>query len=85
MPAGTRMVEEWWQLRDQTDEAAWWIRKAGGDHYAEHLDRLVAWTAELIDPRPPVDIPAELAIDPPGLVADRTRMRREADATPRRR
>jgi hypothetical protein len=55
----SRMVDEWWRLREPNDEAAWWIRKAGGDHYAEHLDRLVAWTAELITRRPPVDIPAD--------------------------
>ena len=34
--------------REPTDEAAWWIRKSGGDHYAEHLDRLREWIAELI-------------------------------------
>jgi hypothetical protein len=48
----TRMVDEWWRLRERNHEAVWWIRKAGGDHYAEHLDRLVAWTAELIGRRP---------------------------------
>jgi hypothetical protein len=44
----TRMVQEWHLLREPTDEAAWWIRKAGSDHYAEHLDRLREWVAELI-------------------------------------
>ncbi len=44
----TRMIEEWWLLRDTTDEAAWWIRKSGSDHYAEHLDRLREWRDELI-------------------------------------
>jgi hypothetical protein len=48
----TRMVDEWWRLREPNDEAAWWIRKAGGDHYAEHRARLIAWTAELIARRP---------------------------------
>lgn len=48
----TRMVEEWWLLDRPTDEAAWWIRKSGSDHYAEHLDRLREWTAELIGRRP---------------------------------
>jgi hypothetical protein len=47
----TRMVEEWSQLGQPTDEAAWWIRKSGGDHYAEHLGRLREWVAELIDRR----------------------------------
>jgi hypothetical protein len=34
-----------------------WVRKAGAEHYGEHLGRLRAWTAELIDlrTRPPVD------------------------------
>lgn len=47
----TRMVQEWHLLREPTDEAAWWIRKAGCDHYAEHLDRLRGWVAELIERR----------------------------------
>jgi hypothetical protein len=47
----TRMIEEWWRLRDTSDEAAWWIRKSGSDHYAEHLGRLHAWRDELIDRR----------------------------------
>ena len=46
--ARTRMLETWSALREPSDEAAWWIRKAAADHYAEHLDRLRAWTAELI-------------------------------------
>ena len=53
--ARSRMVEEWWKLREQSDEAAWWIRKAGGEHYAEHLARLREWTAELIGRRVPED------------------------------
>jgi hypothetical protein len=47
----TRMLHEWYLVRRPTDEAAWWIRKAGGDHYAEHLDRLRDWVAELIGRR----------------------------------
>jgi hypothetical protein len=47
----TRMVEEWWLLEQPTEEAAWWIRKSGCDHYAEHLERLRAWVAELIERR----------------------------------
>ena len=49
----TRMIEEWWLLRDQTDEAAWWIRKTGGEHYAEHLERLREWSLKLIERRTP--------------------------------
>lgn len=47
----TRMVDEWSRLAAPTDEAAWWIRKSGGDHYAEHLGRLREWAAELIGRR----------------------------------
>jgi len=46
--ARTRMLDEWAHLEEPTDEAAWWIRKAGGDHYGEHLERLRDWTGELI-------------------------------------
>jgi len=47
----SRMVDEWQKLREPTDEAAWWVRKSGSDHYAEHLERLRDWVAELIDRR----------------------------------
>lgn len=47
----TRMVQEWSFLDRPTDEAAWWIRKSGGDHYDEHLERLREWIAELIERR----------------------------------
>jgi len=47
----TRMVQEWFRLEHPTDEAAWWIRKSGGDHYGEHLERLREWIAELIGRR----------------------------------
>ena len=43
----TRMVDEWSRIRQPTDEAAWWIRKSGVDHYEEHLDRLEVWVGEL--------------------------------------
>jgi hypothetical protein len=46
-----RMIEEWSRLGSPTEEAAWWIRKSGSDHYAEHLDRLREWCAELIASR----------------------------------
>jgi hypothetical protein len=48
----TRMLQEWYFLDHPTDEAAWWIRKSGCDHYAEHLQRLREWIAELIERRP---------------------------------
>ena len=50
----TRMIAEWW-LGRPSEEAAWWIRKSGGDHYAEHLDRLREWVDELIARRAEVD------------------------------
>jgi hypothetical protein len=47
----SRMIEEWYKLREPNDEAAWWIRKAGGDHYGEHVPRLREWVADLIGRR----------------------------------
>jgi Mycothiol maleylpyruvate isomerase N-terminal domain len=44
----TRMLEEWSVNRRADDEAAWWIRKSGGDHYQEHLGRLAEWVEELV-------------------------------------
>ena len=44
----TRMIAEWYRLREPNEEAAWWIRKAAADHYAEHVPRLREWVAELI-------------------------------------
>jgi hypothetical protein len=49
--ARTRMMQEWYGLKDPTDEAAWWIRKSAADHYGEHLGRLREWTAELVERR----------------------------------
>jgi hypothetical protein len=46
--ARTRMLQVWTELREPTDEAAWWIRKTGPEHYAEHLPRLRTWVAERI-------------------------------------
>ena len=43
----TRMIEEWYGLREPTAEAAWWIRKSAAEHLAEHLPRLREWTVEL--------------------------------------
>jgi hypothetical protein len=53
--ARTKMVEDWFAIDDPSDEAAWWIRKSGGDHYAEHVDRLREWVDELIRRRPEPD------------------------------
>jgi hypothetical protein len=48
----TRMLDEWYGLRDPSEEAAWWIRKGAAEHFGEHLDRLREWTSELIARRP---------------------------------
>ena len=42
-----RMLESWYALSPGNDAAAWWVSKAGADHYREHLVRLRAWVAEL--------------------------------------
>jgi hypothetical protein len=47
----TRMLQTWAELREPTDEAAWWIRKSAVEHYEEHLGRLHEWVEELIDRR----------------------------------
>ena len=47
----TKMIQEWTLLREPDDEAAWWIRKVGVDHYAEHVGRLREWVAELVGRR----------------------------------
>ena len=41
------LLRAWAQLHEITPEAAYWVRKAGPDHYAEHLPRLEAWVNEL--------------------------------------
>ena len=50
--ARTMMVLDWHELTEPSPEAAWWIRKSGVDHYAEHLGRLREWVAELVSRRP---------------------------------
>jgi hypothetical protein len=47
----TRMLQEWHDLRAPSDEATWWLRKSGADHYDEHLERLHAWVEELVSRR----------------------------------
>ena len=45
--ARARMLLAWGELPELTPEAAFWIRKAGAEHYAEHLPRLREWLAQL--------------------------------------
>jgi hypothetical protein len=42
-----RMLEVWYELSSRDEAAAWWVAKAGADHYREHLGRLRAWVAAL--------------------------------------
>ncbi|MEP7082590.1 MAG: hypothetical protein ABI841_06390 [Chloroflexota bacterium] len=51
--ARTRLLDEWYHLHEPTKEAAWWIRKSGSEHYAEHVGRLREWVAVLIERRGP--------------------------------
>jgi hypothetical protein len=51
------MLEAWFGLRAPDEAATTWIRKAGAEHYGEHLGRLREWVTEVIDlrTRPSVD------------------------------
>jgi hypothetical protein len=51
------MLEAWFGLRGPDEAANQWIRKAGAEHYGEHLSRLRDWVAELVElrTRPVVD------------------------------
>ena len=41
------LMRAWAQLPEITPAASYWVRKAGPDHYAEHLLRLEEWVAKL--------------------------------------
>jgi Mycothiol maleylpyruvate isomerase N-terminal domain len=45
--ARNRMLRAWRSLPTESPDADRWIRKAGPDHYAEHLPRLRGWVREL--------------------------------------
>jgi hypothetical protein len=45
--AHAELLRAWSQLPAITPEATYWVRKAGPEHYAEHLPRLEAWLDEL--------------------------------------
>lgn len=51
------ILEAWFALAGPDEAANQWIRKAGAEHYGEHLSRLRDWVAEVIDlrNRPVVD------------------------------
>jgi hypothetical protein len=42
-----RMLEVWYALPFRDDAAAWWVAKAGAEHYRQHLGRLRSWVAKL--------------------------------------
>lgn len=42
-----RLLDVWYALPVRTDAAAWWVAKAGAEHYREHLGRLREWVSEL--------------------------------------
>lgn len=45
--ARSRMLHAWTELPEPNAIAERWIRKAGPDHYREHLPRLRGWLEEL--------------------------------------
>ena len=45
--AHTELLRAWDELPEVTPAAAWWARKAGPEHVAEHLPRLEEWVTEL--------------------------------------
>jgi hypothetical protein len=49
--AHAELLRAWAELPEVTPDAAWWVRKSGPEHVAEHLPRLEEWLAEL-DLRP---------------------------------
>jgi hypothetical protein len=51
------MLQHWFAQRAPSEAANWWVRKAGAEHYGEHLPRLRAWVAQLVEirTRPPSD------------------------------
>lgn len=51
------MLEAWFALAGPEEAANQWIRRAGAEHYGEHLGRLRDWVAEVVDlrNRPVVD------------------------------
>lgn len=51
------MLQHWFAQRVPSDAANWWVRKAGAEHYGEHLPPLRTWVDYLIyvRTRPPSD------------------------------
>jgi len=51
--ARTWMLYDWLALPETSHASDFWIRKAGAEHYEDHLARLVEWVAELEAGRAP--------------------------------
>jgi len=51
------MLQHWFAQRVPNDAANWWVRKAGAEHYGEHLPPLRVWVDYLVyvRTRPPSD------------------------------
>jgi len=45
------MLEAWFALAGPDESANQWIRKAGAEHYGEHLGRLRDWVTEVVELR----------------------------------
>jgi hypothetical protein len=45
-----RMLRHWAALPERTRDAEAWVRKAGPEHYDEHLPRLREWVSEMDSP-----------------------------------
>jgi hypothetical protein len=45
--ARAQMLTVWGRLRERTEAADRWVRKAGADHHGEHLPRLREWVVVL--------------------------------------
>jgi hypothetical protein len=45
------MLEAWFGLSGPDEAANQWLRKAGAEHYGEHLGRLSDWVGALVDLR----------------------------------
>jgi len=45
--AHAELMRAWAQLPEITPAATYWVRKAGPEHYAEHLPRLEEWVKQL--------------------------------------
>jgi hypothetical protein len=41
------MLAAWGAIEDPSSDADRWVRKAGPEHYDEHLPRLRDWIAEI--------------------------------------